>query len=100
MLKPILALVLSVIAMLLIGPRVLPVLRRLKFGQTMYELGPQSHMVKQGTPTMGGLMFTVVSCVVALVLHGAWYGWQDFTNGENTRLEKESRVRLSCYILD
>ncbi|MBR3874064.1 MAG: phospho-N-acetylmuramoyl-pentapeptide-transferase [Clostridia bacterium] len=79
MLKPILALVLSVIAMLLIGPRVLPVLRRLKFGQTMYELGPQSHMVKQGTPTMGGLMFTVVSCVVALVLHGAWYGWQDFT---------------------
>ena len=79
MLKLILALVLSVIAMLLIGPRVLPVLRRLKFGQTMYELGPQSHMVKQGTPTMGGLMFTVVTCVVALVLHGAWYGFHDFT---------------------
>jgi len=58
---------------------VLPVLRRLKFGQTMYELGPQSHMVKQGTPTMGGLMFTVVTCVVALVLHGAWYGFHDFT---------------------
>ena len=79
MLKLILALVLSVIAMLLIGPRVLPVLRRLKFGQTMYELGPQSHMVKQGTPTMGGLMFTVVTCVAALALHGAWYGFHDFT---------------------
>ena len=79
MLKPVLAIVLSVIAMLLIGPRFLPVLRRMKFGQSIYELGPQSHQVKQGTPTMGGLMFTVVSCVFALILHGAWYGWQDFT---------------------
>ncbi|MBP3647672.1 MAG: phospho-N-acetylmuramoyl-pentapeptide-transferase [Clostridia bacterium] len=79
MLKPVLAIVLSVIAMLLIGPRFLPVLRRMKFGQSIYELGPQSHQVKQGTPTMGGLMFTVVSCVFALVLHGAWFGWQDFT---------------------
>jgi len=79
MLKPILALLLSVIAMLIIGPRFLPVLRKMKFGQSIYELGPQSHQVKQGTPTMGGLMFTAVSCVVALVLHGAWFGWQDFT---------------------
>ena len=79
MLKPILAIVLSVIAMLLIGPRFLPVLRKLKFGQSIYELGPQTHQVKQGTPTMGGLMFTAVSTVVALVLHGAWFGWQDFT---------------------
>ncbi len=77
--KLILALVLSVIAMLLIGPRFLPVLRRMKFGQSIYELGPKSHQVKQGTPTMGGLMFTVVSCVFALVFHGAWFGWQDFT---------------------
>lgn len=68
MLKLILALLLSVIAMLLIGPRVLPVLRRLKFGQTEYELGPKSHQVKQGTPTMGGLMFAAVSCVVTLLL--------------------------------
>lgn len=80
MLKLILALLLSVIAMLLIGPRVLPVLRRLKFGQTEYELGPKSHQVKQGTPTMGGLMFAAVSCVVTLLLvytsgtasHGLW----------------------------
>ena len=79
MLKPVLAIVLSVIAMLLIGPRFLPVLRKMKFGQSIYELGPQSHQVKQGTPTMGGLMFTVVSCVFALILHGAWFGWQDFT---------------------
>lgn len=78
MLRLILALVLSVIAMLLIGPRVLPVLRKLKFGQTIYELGPQTHKTKQGTPTMGGLMFAAVTCVVALLVHGAWYGKDDF----------------------
>lgn len=78
MLRLILALILSVVAMLLIGPRVLPVLRKLKFGQTIYELGPQSHQVKQGTPTMGGLMFAAVACLVALVLHGTWYGRNDF----------------------
>lgn len=78
MLRLILALVLAVVAMLIIGPRVLPVLRKLKFGQTIYELGPESHKTKQGTPTMGGLMFAVVTCLVALVLHGAWYGTDDF----------------------
>ncbi|MBP3648491.1 MAG: phospho-N-acetylmuramoyl-pentapeptide-transferase [Clostridia bacterium] len=68
MLRLILALILSLVAMLLIGPRVLPVLRRMKFGQTIYELGPQSHQVKQGTPTMGGLMFAGVASVVTLIL--------------------------------
>ena len=47
MLKLFLSLVVSVIAVLLIGPRVLPVLRKLKFGQSIYELGPKSHQVKQ-----------------------------------------------------
>ena len=78
MLKLILALVLSVIAMLIIGPRVLPVLRKLKFGQSVYELGPKSHQVKQGTPTMGGLMFAFVACAASLLLHGTWYGFNDF----------------------
>lgn len=78
MLRLILALVLALIGMLLIGPRVLPVLRRLKFGQTEYELGPASHKTKQGTPTMGGLMFAAVTCVAALIFHGTWYGAQDF----------------------
>lgn len=79
MLRLLLALVLSVVAMLLIGPRVLPILRKLKFGQTIYELGPQNHKVKQGTPTMGGLMFVAVTTVVALLVHGTWLGISDFT---------------------
>lgn len=83
MLRLILALILSLIAMLLIGPRVLPVLRKMKFGQTIYELGPKSHQTKQGTPTMGGLMFAAVTCVVSLVLAlfagSMTNGWKDFT---------------------
>lgn len=79
MLRLILALLLSIVAMLLIGPRVIPVIRKLHFGQTIYELGPESHRVKQGTPLMGGLMFAAVSCLVALVLHGGpWQGLNDF----------------------
>lgn len=81
MLRLILALILSLVAMLLIGPRVLPVLRKMKFGQTIYELGPQSHQTKQGTPTMGGLMFAAVTSVVTLVLalFSMKNGWKDFS---------------------
>ncbi len=78
MLKLILALILSLAGVLVLGPRVIPVLRKLKFGQTVYELGPQSHKTKQGTPTMGGLMFVLTTCLAA-VLTGNWYGQWDFT---------------------
>ncbi|MBC7105351.1 MAG: phospho-N-acetylmuramoyl-pentapeptide-transferase [Firmicutes bacterium] len=39
------------------GPLVLPVLRRLKFGQWVRDDGPARHLTKAGTPTMGGVMF-------------------------------------------
>lgn len=42
--------------MLLSAPVGLPLLRRLKFGQTVRTEGPESHLAKNGTPTMGGLM--------------------------------------------
>ncbi|MCL1848328.1 MAG: phospho-N-acetylmuramoyl-pentapeptide-transferase [Clostridiales bacterium] len=38
----------------------IPVLRKLKFGQTVREDGPQSHLAKTGTPTMGGCIFLLV----------------------------------------
>ncbi len=79
MLKLILALILSLAGVLVLGPRVIPVLRKLKFGQTVYELGPQSHKTKQGTPTMGGLMFVLTTCLAAAVFTGSWYGQWDFT---------------------
>lgn len=79
MLRMILALVLAFAAVLAAGPKVLPLLRRLKFGQTIYELGPQSHKSKQGTPTMGGLMIAGAAVLAALICHPAqWHGGYDF----------------------
>lgn len=49
----------------LIGPVLIPFLHRLKFGQSIRECGPASHMAKSGTPTMGGLMM-LAALVVAL----------------------------------
>ena len=75
MLRLILALVGTLIAVLLVAPRVIPLLHRLKFGQTIYDLGPESHKAKQGTPTMGGLVFALAATAVALVLgrfHSLW----------------------------
>ena len=51
------ALLLSAGVTILLGPVLIPLLKRLKFGQCERELGPKSHLTKQGTPTMGGLMF-------------------------------------------
>ncbi len=51
---------------ILFGPVVIPWLKKMKFGQTIYELGPQTHQKKQGTPTMGGVIFTVPALVAAL----------------------------------
>ena len=39
-----------------LGPVVIPLLRKLKFGQTERDDGPQSHLKKTGTPTIGCLM--------------------------------------------
>ncbi|PTM58592.1 phospho-N-acetylmuramoyl-pentapeptide-transferase [Desmospora activa] len=41
----------------LFGPLVIPLLRRLKFGQAIRQEGPQAHQAKAGTPTMGGVIF-------------------------------------------
>ena len=45
------------------GYVVIPWLRKLKYGQTINEIGPTWHQTKQGTPTMGGLMFYVGTLV-------------------------------------
>jgi len=53
----------SILVTLLCAPALLPVLRRLKFGQSIREEGPKSHQKKSGTPTMGGVII-----IVAIVL--------------------------------
>jgi phospho-N-acetylmuramoyl-pentapeptide-transferase len=52
---------------LVAGPILIPLLRRLKFGQNVRSDGPQSHLKKTGTPAMGGLIFLVVTIIVCLV---------------------------------
>lgn len=64
------ALILSFAIAALLGFAVIPWLRRLKFGQTILDIGPAWHKPKQGIPTMGGIMFiisTVVSFAVVLI---------------------------------
>ena len=48
-------------------PRLIKYLHYLKFGQAIREEGPQSHMHKKGTPTMGGISF-IVATVLALII--------------------------------
>ena len=76
MLRMILALVLAAAIVLLTGPHFIAWLRKLKLGQTIYELGPESHRKKQGTPIMGGL-FIALGCVAAFVVCGVTLGAWD-----------------------
>ena len=48
------------------GMWLLPILHKLKFGQTILDIGPKWHKNKQGTPTMGGIMF-IFGIVIAVV---------------------------------
>ncbi|MCI9307608.1 MAG: phospho-N-acetylmuramoyl-pentapeptide-transferase [Lachnospiraceae bacterium] len=50
-----------------LGPVVIPLLRRLKFGQTVREEGPKSHLKKTGTPTMGGLIILAGIVITSLL---------------------------------
>jgi phospho-N-acetylmuramoyl-pentapeptide-transferase len=59
---------------LLLGPPVIRWLRRLRVGQVVRAEGPQSHLIKAGTPTMGGALI-IMSTVIATLL------WAELTNG-------------------
>lgn len=53
-----------------LGFWVVPILQRLKAGQFIREDGPQTHLNKAGTPTMGGVLFVPVAALVAAVWTG------------------------------
>jgi phospho-N-acetylmuramoyl-pentapeptide-transferase len=58
---------LALIITLVLGPLLIPVLRTLKFGQTVRDDGPKRHLKKAGTPTMGGMIFLVGIIISTLV---------------------------------
>ena len=48
---------------LVLGPIVLPILRKIKAGQTVRDDGPESHLKKNGTPTMGAFIYLISASV-------------------------------------
>ncbi|RFA37627.1 phospho-N-acetylmuramoyl-pentapeptide-transferase [Virgibacillus dokdonensis] len=52
----------------LLSPIFIPFLRRLKFGQSIREEGPKSHLKKTGTPTMGGIMIVFSIVITSLIM--------------------------------
>lgn len=62
------AALLAVAITIIAGIILIPALRRLKAGQSIKENGPVWHMHKQGTPTMGGLMFIAAITIVSMCL--------------------------------
>lgn len=77
LLSRILVIFISFLIMVGFSPIVIPLLRRLKFGQSIREEGPQSHMKKTGTPTMGGILFIIATVLTSFFAHrfltGSWF---------------------------
>jgi phospho-N-acetylmuramoyl-pentapeptide-transferase len=63
----------AVIVAFLLGPATIRWLRRLRFGQVVRSEGPETHLQKAGTPTMGGVLI-ILSCGVSTLL------WAELTN--------------------
>ncbi len=71
---PIFAFFWSFIVAIIAGQILIPLLKRLKFGQEVRDDGPKEHLSKQGTPTMGGIIMILAILIAAFV----------FMDGNNT----------------
>lgn len=67
---PVLAAIVAFVVTLIVGKFFIPYMRKKKIGQTILEIGPKWHMSKQGTPTMGGILF-IAGILSACVFTGA-----------------------------
>ena len=60
---------------IVLGPIVIPRLKKMHFGKQIYELGPQTHKKKQGTPQMGGIIFALPALIAGIAFSyktGKW----------------------------
>ena len=64
--------IVAFIITVLLSPMFIPVLQKLKFGQSIREEGPKRHQKKSGTPTMGGIVF-ISAIVIATLFMGYRY---------------------------
>ena len=67
--KVVLVMMISLILSIVTGVVLIPILRRLKVGQRLSEYLEERHKEKQGTPTMGGLIFIIPSILVMLLMY-------------------------------
>ena len=68
--KIVMAIVISFIVASILGPIIIPLLHKLKFGQNIRQEGPKSHLKKAGTPTIGGLIFIFATIITMFVMVG------------------------------
>ena len=66
--KQIIYLLLSFVITAILGKFTIPILKKLKVGQSEREDGPRSHLRKQGTPTMGGIMIIITIITLVSIL--------------------------------
>jgi len=71
--RAVLATMTALIIAIVLGPRVISRLTQMKIGQSVRSDGPQSHLSKQGTPTMGGALVLLAIAITTLL-------WSDLTN--------------------
>ncbi len=67
---------------IILGKILVPFLKKLKFGQTILKIGPFWHKKKQGTPTMGGLVF-IFGILFSLAIFVPWYFVNSISLGDN-----------------
>ncbi|HOQ08732.1 MAG TPA: phospho-N-acetylmuramoyl-pentapeptide-transferase [Syntrophomonadaceae bacterium] len=111
-----LALLIAGLITLLMGPVLIPFLTRLKVGQNIREDGPQRHLKKAGTPTMGGIMIVTavmaatfimagnsgeaIAAVVIMLAFGAVGFWDDYIKVVLKRsLGLRAREKLGLQLL-
>ena len=68
LIKGIYTLIIAFVLCIFVCPVLIPFLHRLKFGQTVRDDGPQTHLQKTGTPTMGGLAFLAAFVLAAIFM--------------------------------
>ncbi len=71
--RAILSTLTALLIAIIIGPKMIKWLQRMQIGQTVRDDGPESHLSKSGTPTMGGLL--ILAAIITSVLL-----WADLTN--------------------
>ena len=77
---------------LILGIWMIPFLRKLKYGQTILEIGPSWHKSKEGTPTMGGIMFIIgiiISSAACVLLF-----YSSHSTMLDLRISKDTTVRI------